>query len=198
MTRRVYKDDGFTLLETMVALAIVGTVMAALSLFFIRTSTVQHRQADTQVAAQIAANSLDFVSQLPGENVLLGRTQAAVQSQWQAPGTSVYLDSTRTDLTQAFDTTSPASTLQGLPTAPETIQLTDDTPAYQRWWYVGRCWQAKTGGDCTVVSTLLRPTRIEMFRIVVAITWTAPDCANRQCSYVTTMLAESSLDDPIW
>ncbi|MBL7253176.1 type II secretion system protein [Paractinoplanes lichenicola] len=199
MRRRT--DEGFTLIETMVALAVVGVVMSALALFFIRSSTVQHRQADVQVAAQLAANSLDYVSQLPGENVLLGRDQIAVQAQWQAPGTSVYLDPARTELAWQDPSTPASATVAGLPTAPETIQPADGATPYQRWWYVGRCWQPKTGGDCVVVPAvpaLLRSSRVEMFRIVVALTWTAPDCANRQCQYVTAMLAESSLDDPIW
>jgi prepilin-type N-terminal cleavage/methylation domain-containing protein len=191
-------DDGFTLLEVMVALAIVGAVMASLSVFFVRSATVQHRQADMQVAAQLAASSMDYLSQLPAQNVLLGRTQAAVQAEQQVSGVSTYLDPTRT--AQAWqDPTLPASTtVQGLPTAPEAIQLTGDATAYQRWWYVGSCWQAVTGGNCVVVAAAVRSQYVQMYRVVVAITWTSPDCTGGQCSYVATMLTESTLDDPTW
>lgn len=197
MSRR-RNDDGFTLVETIVALGIVGTVMASLAAFFVRSATVQHEQADTQVAAQLAASSMDYVSQLPGDNVLLGRMQAAVQAEWQAPAAAVYLDPTQTQ--QAWqDPSLPASPgVQGLPTAPETIQLTSDATSYQRWWYVGNCWQASTGGPCTVVSAALQSTYVEMYRVVVVITWPSPNCAGGQCQYVSAMLTESDLTDPTW
>jgi prepilin-type N-terminal cleavage/methylation domain-containing protein len=191
-------DEGFTLIETMVALGIVGTVMASLAVFFVRSATTQQWQAETQVAAQLAAGSMDYASQLPGPNVLLGRTQAAVQNEWQAPAASTYLDPARTQ--QAWqDPSLPAtSVVQGLSAAPETIQLTSDSVPYRRWWYVGSCWQAKTGGDCTVVSIPLQSLYVPMFRLVVVITWNSPDCTSSQCQYVAAMLTESTLDDPTW
>jgi prepilin-type N-terminal cleavage/methylation domain-containing protein len=190
-------DEGFTLIETIVALGIVGTVMASLAVFFVRSATTQHHQADTQVAAQIAVSSMDYVSQLPGDNVLLGRTQAGVQAEWQAPAASAYLDPARTQ--QAWqDPSLPASGVQGLPTASETIRLTSDSIPYQRWWYVGSCWQARTGGDCTVIPASLRAAAVPMYRVVVAITWNAPDCGSAGCQYVAAMLTESALDDPTW
>jgi prepilin-type N-terminal cleavage/methylation domain-containing protein len=198
--KRCRADRGFTLVETMVALGIVGTVMASLSVFFVRSATVQHRQADTQVAAQLAAGSMDYVSQLPGDNVLLGRTQAAVQAEWSLlnPIAGTYLDTTRTDPAWQDPTLPVSSSVQGLPTAPETIQLTSDSVPYQRWWYVGSCWQAKTGGDCVVVSSALRSLYVPMYRVVVVITWASPACAANRCQYVAAMLTESTLDDPTW
>ncbi|WP_067499026.1 prepilin-type N-terminal cleavage/methylation domain-containing protein [Actinoplanes sp. TFC3] len=191
-------DEGFTLLETIVALGIVGAVMASLAGFFVRSEILQHQQADTQTAVQLAIDSMDYVSQLPGENLVLGRTQAAVQDEWQAPGVSTYLDPARTTLVWQ-DTTLPASsTVQGLPTAPETMQMSGDETPYQRWWYVGLCWQAKAGGDCTVVPSVLRSQYVAMYRVIVAITWPSPACTTGQCQYLATMLTESTLDDPTW
>jgi len=195
---RCRDDRGFTLIEVMVALGIVGTVMASLAVFFVRSSTTQHHQADTQVAAQLAAGSMDYVSQLPGPNVLLGRTQAAVQAEWQAPAAAGYLDPTRTQPAWQDPSQSASAAVQGLPTAPETIQLTTDSTPYQRWWYVGSCWQAKTGGDCTVVSAALQSTYVEMYRVFIVITWPSPTCAGNQCQYVSAMLTESDLTDPTW
>jgi prepilin-type N-terminal cleavage/methylation domain-containing protein len=191
-------DEGFTLLETMVALGIVGIVMASLSMFFLRSATVQRQQADMQVAAQIAGSSMDYVSQLPGDNVLLGRMQTAVQAEWKAPGVSTYLDSTRTELAWQDPSLPTSSSVQGLPTTPETIRMTGNATSYQRWWYVGSCWQAKTGGDCVVVSSSLRSQYVQMYRIVAAITWSSSDCTSNQCQYLATMLTESTLDDPTW
>jgi prepilin-type N-terminal cleavage/methylation domain-containing protein len=199
MNRRC-PDGGFTLVETIVALGIVGTVMASLAVFFVRSSTTQHRQADTQVAAELAAGAMDYASQLPGDNILLGRTQSGVQAEWSllSPIASTYLDTTRTQ--QAWqDPSLPASSaVQGLPTSPETVQLTTDSTPYQRWWYVGLCWQPTSGGNCSVVSLALQSVYVQMYRVVVVITWNAPDCGSTKCQYVATMLTESTLDDPTW
>jgi len=191
-------DEGFTLVETMVALSIVGTVMVSLAMFFVRSATIQHRQADTQVATQLAASAMDFVSQLPAENVLLGRTQQNVQNEWQAPGVSTYLDPARTEPAWQDPSLPATPTLAGLPTTPESIQLTGDSTTYQRWWYVGSCWQPTAGGDCVVVSTTVRSQYVQMYRVVVAITWPSPECAGNQCQHITTMLTEATLADPTW
>ncbi|MEV6847774.1 prepilin-type N-terminal cleavage/methylation domain-containing protein [Actinoplanes sp. NPDC051411] len=197
MSRR-RADDGFTLVETMVALGIVGTVMTSLAMFFVGSATTQHHQADTQVAAQLAAGSMDYVSQLPGQNVVVGRTQAGVQGEWQAPAASTFLNTGSIQPAWQDPSLPASSAVQGLPTSPETIQLTSDSTPYQRWWYVGLCWQRSTGGDCTVVSPALQATYVPMYRVVVVITWNAPDCGGSKCQYVATMLTESTLDDPTW
>jgi prepilin-type N-terminal cleavage/methylation domain-containing protein len=192
MSRRP-TDEGFTLLETMVALGIVGTVMASLAMFFVRSSTIQNRQADTQVAAQLAAGSMDYVSQLPAGNVLLGRTQASVQAEPVMPAAATYLGNSQLVWQDPSLPATPA--IAGLPTAPETIQLTTGSTPFQRWWYVGECWQTKAGGDCTSAATVFKT--VPMYRIVVVITWNSPGCSSR-CQYAATMLAETSLDDPTW
>lgn len=191
-------DEGFTLLETMIALAVVGTVMAGLALFFVNSGTALRRQSDTQTAVQLAAGAMDYVSQLPGDNVLLGRTQQAVQAQWQAPGVPAYLDPARTELAWQDPATPASASVQGLPTTPERITVNGTATKFQRWWYVGLCWEPHGGGDCVVVPSQNRAQSVAMFRIVVAIIWPSPDCANSQCQYVGAMLAERSLDDPTW
>ena len=198
MTRPERPDQGFTLLETLVSLAIVVTVMSSLTVFFVRSATTQHHQADTQVAVQLAASGMDYVSQLPADNILLGRTQAAVQAEWQAPAAAGYLDTTKTQPAWQDPSLPASATVQGLSTTPETIQLSTGATPYQRWWYVGLCWQPKTGGTCTVVATLLQSLSVKMYRVVVAITWPAPDCTGGLCQYATAMLTESTLDDPTW
>lgn len=198
MSRRRTADDGFTLLETIVALGIVGTVMASLAVFFVGSETALRRQADTQVAIQLTAGAMDYVSQLPGDNVLLGRTQQAVQAQWQAPGVEAYLGPARAEPAWQDPTLPTPSSVQGLPTAPQAVTVNNEATPYQRWWYVGRCWQTRIGGDCAVVPATQRDESVEMFRIVVVITWPSPGCPGNRCQYLATMLTERGLVDPVW
>jgi prepilin-type N-terminal cleavage/methylation domain-containing protein len=197
MTRR-RTDEGFTLLETMVALGIVGAVMASLLAFFVDSGAVLRRQADTQVAVHLAAGAMDYVSQLPGENVLLGRTEQAVRAQWRASAAQAHLHPTRTELAWHNPATATPSPIQTLPTTGQPIEINGDATPYERWWYIGRCWQPPTGGDCVVMPAHQRDQSVAMFRIIVAITWPSPDCPDHQCQYATAMLTEHHMQDPTW
>lgn len=59
-------DAGFTLLETLMSLLVMGTVMASLAVFFSRSMTVTSRQGDRQVAAQLATDGVDQLRKVPG------------------------------------------------------------------------------------------------------------------------------------
>ncbi len=191
-------DGGFTLLETMIALGITVAVMASLAFFFVNSGAVLRRQADTQVAVQVAAGAMDHVSQLPGDNVLLGRTEQEVRAQWRAPGVETYLDPGRTELAWQNPALPASPAEPALPTTPERIEVNGETTHYQRWWYVGLCWQPPAGGDCVVVPPEQRDSAVPMFRIVVAVTWPSPDCPESRCEHVAAMLAERTLHDPTW
>lgn len=192
-------DEGFSLLETIVALGIVGVVMASAIVFFVGSQASMRRQADSQAAVQLAAGAMDYVSQLTGKNVLLGRTETDVRSQRKVPGVGVYFDDEQHRTLLAFqDESDPTtSTLQTLPTTAESITVSGISIPYERWWYVGRCWQAKGGGDCAVPA-VVPPDAIAMFRVVVAITWPSPQCLADECQYVTAMLTEVDPVDPTW
>jgi hypothetical protein len=142
---------------------------------------------------------MERVSLLSGETLLLGRTLEAVEDQARPeklpPGVGPYLDSSQTKLT-GQTAAAPAGTVQGLPTAAETVTVNGTPTKYQRHWYVGLCWQLRTGGACTNVAPALQASRVPMYRIVVAITWASKDCPTRLCSHVAAMLAERELTDP--
>lgn len=190
-------DSGFTLLEMTVALGLIGVVMSSTIVFFVQSGKVMRKQADTQAAAQFAASAMEDAGLLTGENILLNRTEAAVDNQWRAPGVKKYLDPARTELAwQDPATPTPASFDRMLSTGEETVTTADETTKFKRWWYVGLCWQSRTGGDCTVVPEAQRVQQVAMFRIIVAIVWPSSDCPDNQCEYVNTMLTERTLDNP--
>jgi type II secretory pathway pseudopilin PulG len=183
------------LLELAIAIGVVAIVMASLTALFVDATATVRKQSDAQVATQFAVAATERVSLLSGETLLLGRTRTAVLAQYRAPGVDAYLDPTRTQ--PAWQTAAaPAGTVQGLPTAAETITVNGAPTKYQRHWYVGLCWQLPTGGECTVVPATQQASRIPMYRIVVAVTWPSKDCAAGRCAYVAAMLAERQLDDP--
>ena len=205
---RVRGDEGFSLVETIVALGIVGAVMTSAVIFFVGSGGVLRRQADTQAAVQLAAGAMDYASQLPGKNLLVGRTEAAVDTQkaeaiadgWRAPEVAAYLDTNRTKKEFQDPSLSTTSSLKPLPTLGEEIKIDGASTPFERWWFVGSCRQPATGGECKKLDTGTPAYNdsVEMFRIVVAVTWPSPECPNRRCEYAVTMLTEADLADPVW
>jgi prepilin-type N-terminal cleavage/methylation domain-containing protein len=188
------RDDGFTLVETVVALGLIGVVMAALVSFFVQSTAVRRKQADMQGAAQAAMAAMERVSLLTGRSVLQGRSDAAVAAQWAAPapGVGAYLDPAKTD--RAWDESGAPEA--ALPTVPQPVTVGGQPSRYRQSFYVGRCWQPLRAGECVVVPEADRAARIPMYRVVVAVTWNSKDCAASLCSYVTAVLIGANAADP--
>jgi type II secretory pathway pseudopilin PulG len=190
-------DDGFTMLEALISLGIIGTVMASLMLFFVQSSATTAYQADSQAATQVAAAAMERVSLLPGDALLAGRTKAEVLGQWRAPGVEPYLATSRTELTWQDPTANPVTSAQSLPTTARTALIGGLASKFRESFYVGVCSQPPGAGDCTAVPAT-QQGRIPMYRVVVAVTWTAKQCPASACSYVTAMLVEQDLTDPMF
>src|SRR4051794_56830 len=83
-------EEGFTLLETLVSLALITVVMTAMTPFFtgwLRTTGVTR---DRQVAMQLAGDAMERVRALGVTGLLEGRSRVAVLGQWgQAPPKAV-------------------------------------------------------------------------------------------------------------
>lgn len=196
-------EAGFTLLEVIIALAMMGTVMAALTPFLVSSVAVVNRQRIQQVAIQVANDAVDQVRSLRGSALLSGRGEAKSRQQWNAAPVPVqpYL----TVMKLAWDPllTDPASTLGDqapLPTKAQSVSIGGVT--YGKTWYVGRCLQQTGAAD----GACLHPDAADpdpeaadlpFFRIVVSVTWSTPRCRPNECSYVTTTLT-STADDPVF
>jgi prepilin-type N-terminal cleavage/methylation domain-containing protein len=79
LTRKDPADAGFTIVEVLVALAVIGVVLTAATTFFVRSMVVINLQGSRQVAIQIASTNLEQLRAMSGEpalNWLLDRTAA--------------------------------------------------------------------------------------------------------------------------
>jgi prepilin-type N-terminal cleavage/methylation domain-containing protein len=192
-------DTGLTLVEVMVSIAIIGTVMTSLTMFFSGTMTTTGYQNTRQTAVQLAGAAIEKARSLSPTAIVGGRTLADSTAAWNSPVTGVapYL----VDMTMAYDD----GAVAGVPASPPPYVLPADGTtvtlkngsstgppiAYSEDWYVGRCYLPAAGGAC--VKT--KPAgSVEMLRVVVAITWSSRGCAGSNCSYVTSTLVSSDSD----
>jgi prepilin-type N-terminal cleavage/methylation domain-containing protein len=84
-------DAGFTLIEVLAALAVVGIVMTAVTTFFVRSMVTVDIQAARQAAIQVAADGMEQLRAVPGALALKWITDNAAARTVSANG----LDYTR-------------------------------------------------------------------------------------------------------
>jgi prepilin-type N-terminal cleavage/methylation domain-containing protein len=186
-------EAGFTIVEVLVAISLLGIVMTALTSFFVNTLSVASAQSGKQAAAKVAADAAERVRAIKGSAVTAGRDKTSSDGQWASPvsGVAPYL----TDMAEAYDpgATYPSGATASLPTTAVAVSV--DGVSYGQNWYVGKCWQPDTGGDCTATSN----TNYAMYyRVVVAISYTERHCPSSTCSYVVVSLVNSSSTDPVF
>jgi prepilin-type N-terminal cleavage/methylation domain-containing protein len=187
------RDDGFTMVEILVSIAVIGTVMTALTAFFANSLSITNQQRGKQAAVQVVDDAMEKVRALKGSSLPSGRDKQSSDEQWNSPVTGVapYL----VDMQEAYDSSAvyPAGRTAALPTVPTPISVSGTT--YNESWYIGQCWQAVIGGDCASSAT---PSFIKLYRVVVAITWSEKHCPNSQCSYVTSTLISGVAVEPLF
>lgn len=194
MGRESGGDEGFTLVETLMALTLVIITMASAGPFLIGSLQAAARQRNEQYAVQLANAGIEQVRALQGSSLITGRGPAAVQAQWNGAPAIVrpYLD----QLFPAADL-APTSAALGedaaIPTSAQTITV--DGNDFTRSIYVGAC-DVHVEGDCvgydpaaTNLPDWLGTTDdLQFYRAVVHVSWTDKNCAGNTCDYVTSTL----------
>jgi|tagenome__1003787_1003787.scaffolds.fasta_scaffold20875251_3 prepilin-type N-terminal cleavage/methylation domain-containing protein len=190
-------DEGFTLIEVIVALLLIGIVMGATTSFFVATARVTSQQRTQQIAAQVAESATERVRALTGSEVVVGRDTNTSTTQWTAGNTDSRVSPFLAQMQMYSDSTatSGSGTSATLPTVAETVKV-NGVP-FNQSWYVGKCWQAGNtslavgAADCTATSA---STKIELLRVVVVVTWTGSRCTTSTCAYVTVTLISAQTD----
>jgi prepilin-type N-terminal cleavage/methylation domain-containing protein len=194
-------DEGFTLVEVVLAVVLLSSLMAALAVLFVggvkHMGALQRRQAAVQVAAQ-ALEAVRAVSATPGQGgcvkLLQGRGQLAADAQWaDAP-----VDFTAvTDEVWTSNLCSGAIIIpwQGVPGATGTV--TDPVvvggQAYTVQTYIGTCVLDAARSSCLRAADVPGggPT---LYRVLVEVDWTGSGCLSGACSYTASTLIDTSAD----
>ena len=181
-------DSGFTLVEVIVSVMLISIVLAALTAFFVSATRVTRLQGGRQTAVQLATESMERARKLEPASLPGGRDLQSVNTQWASPVAGVDLSG----MQKVYDSAaaSGAGASAALPTVREPVTL--DGVTYGQYWYLGKCWQPKGGGDCTTSAAYA-----EMYRVIVAVTWADTTCGGG-CVYLTSTLFSSKYPDPLF
>ncbi|MEV4132320.1 Ig domain-containing protein [Dactylosporangium sp. NPDC049742] len=221
MRRASPSDAGFSLVETLTSIAIIGVVMTALTTFFVSTTTTLNTQRGLQSAVRIAHDGVDLVKSLPGSTIVSGRGGLDATKQLNdlkagvIPGLDLpALRDLLATMTPAFDDSlgplAKSVAVPALPIDPEPVTVADDQ--FKRYWFVGSC-NMPLGNDLTNLQGKLDELGLcnllslpgvltaPFYRVIVAVTWKNDrGCASTGgvCSYTTQTLVSAATTDPIF
>jgi prepilin-type N-terminal cleavage/methylation domain-containing protein len=188
-------DQGFTLVEVVVALVLLAMVAVTTAGLYIRAMRNTAGLDRRQTAVGVAAQSMELARSIPPvrdatthySKLIGGRTAAAVAAQWSAA---------LADLSQTDQESDAAATASSVPLLPMSSTSTVAGVAYTSQQLVGSCWRPAAGGDCVKAAVKVAGS-VFMYRVVVQVTWTdtvAASCPGGTCNYVLSSLVDPSTD----
>jgi type II secretory pathway pseudopilin PulG len=196
-------EDGFILLESIVAISLITVIMAALATFTMNAVSITGEQRARQAATQLATTTMATLRSIPVTEIVAGRGSTAVSDQITAGmknrALEPYLTSMTPDLhdedPRVVPTAGAAATVSTSPSAP--VVLNNNT--YTISTYMGEC-TVTTGSPACLASG----SGITYVRAVVAVTWPDTNCPTTitgssvaTCTYVTSTLLNRN-DDPVF
>ncbi|WP_375480183.1 putative Ig domain-containing protein [uncultured Jatrophihabitans sp.] len=195
-------DGGFVLLESIIAIALITVIMAAIGVEYVSGLAAVARQRATQTAAQLADSTLEQMRALEPSDLVTGRGSSSVSTQFNKGNAIAAISPWLQDIDQASDPGAAATaganatipTCDPAPqgaTGPASCTQKPGTVAFTVSQFIGDCWLLTSGGDCNTQNQS-NSTAVEYLRAVVAVSWNSGTCT-AGCYYVTGTLLN---DDP--
>jgi len=200
-TSRFRGEEGFSLAEVLVAIAILGTLATASLYLTIGGLNSSESQRRTNVAVTLAGGAMEsVVAHSPAINaatgvsaIYNGRTAAKTFERWAVNHTIAGFDR----MYPGWDPQAVASSVQQIPlTESATVNGTE----YSIETMIGRCFQPLTGGQCTTLPAYATAPAaapagfVELTRIITVVWWFAGANCDSGCSYHTSTLVDTSVD----
>jgi len=192
-------DEGMSLLEVMMAIFLIGTVMAAAAPFLVTSVALSNRQRADQAAVQIANGAVERVRAIKPTSLVTGRDMATADEQWKNAPAKVAEVLAHMQMITDSKAGPDDGPKAALPTRELDVVINNIT--YHQQWYVGRCWQAKVpAAPATPAATPApsitcgkAPNGVPFVRVVIAVSWKHAACP-ADCLYVASTLVSDEAD----
>lgn len=192
-------DVGFTLIEVIIAVALLMGVAVALGAFAIQGLHLAADQQRAQLAVSVASARMDEVQRLTGSNAQLetlisGRRPAPVAAAFDASASVTGVAATY-----------PASTTSGATAViPITQTVRRSGTDFRSTVLIGTCYQpAAAAGQCGKISgkstdpfPAATPDRSRMIRVIVIVDYTGSCGGSDSCTFTTSALFDTKGDVP--
>ena len=182
------------MIEVMVALGLITVLMASLGTYFVSSVKVSRYQAQIQAAVRLAQAGMETARGYGGPTLLVGRSQCTSATCTNVSGydTFGYLSNMVRWDGGVSGVTPAVPRPDAMPVAE--LQIPINGVTYSRYHFVGKCWQAATGGPCGTNSAL----PVAMVRLVVGVTWSEANCRYTMCIRAATALFSLDPTDPVF
>jgi prepilin-type N-terminal cleavage/methylation domain-containing protein len=187
---RATTDDGFSMVEMMVALLIIAIVSAASIAFFVNNIQGVNNQRQHQEAVYLANQQMETVQSLPVAKLVTGRTQTEVTALYSSAASTAMNIPAQDDITNPanYDATAIAT---GNEVVPLTVTQTVNKVPFALTTFIDVCWYSNVTGFCTPTKTAITT---QEYRVSVYVTWKAPGSCKNGCNYSTSTLIDPSSD----
>lgn len=193
------RDDGFTLIEMVVALLLLAIVLLPFAEAYSGTTAANVQGRLQQAAVFVAGTALDEARAVPPVDLLTDRVAGSTtSSSASCPGVAEVLppgDTTalQADLASITPYESPAQPCSGpIPFTPTTTTM--DGYTFSSYWYAGVCYQVSGACAATAPSS---ETQAGLVEVLVDVTWKgARICPQGTCSYLTSTLFSDKQPEP--
>lgn len=187
---RARRDDGFSMVEMIVALVVIAIVATASIGFFLNNIRGVNNQRQHQEAVYLADQQLQNVESLPVAKLVQGRTQTEVTALYSTPAATALKVVGQDDTTNSgnWDTTASAPGSEVVPLS-ET-QTVNHVP-YTLTTFIDVCWYANSSGICGPTKTSKTD---EEYRVSIYETWSGPGSCSKGCNYTTSTLIDPTAD----
>jgi prepilin-type N-terminal cleavage/methylation domain-containing protein len=202
-------DEGFTLVEVIVALALLTvTATAALYFFVGGTRAVSHQQ-QSQNAVVVANEAMERAYSIGAKRtgdvsgLLVGRHQDDVEAAWSSVATAGLEGYAATY--PAWDPAAEGVGAGDDPSDNDAVPLKKvselNNLEYEALTLIGPCYRSKVAADaaCGKVSSATAPDSApsgfsELMRVMVRVTWQSQSCPENGCSYQVSSLIDPNSD----
>ena len=190
MRRRMAADAGFSLIETLLAIFVLGIVATSVAAFTINALGSTGTSRMESLATNVADEALDHVKAFPPDDLCDGHSSAALTTE------AATLTSYGVNLSNTVVCPDSSSSGASLPTTGQTATLDGNTFTY--YYYIGVCFKPATTSASTSCGTTDASGDVEMYRAIIAVTWQkhanegCPTSAG--CVYVANTLISEAID----
>jgi prepilin-type N-terminal cleavage/methylation domain-containing protein len=183
-------DAGFTMVEVIISLLIIGVVSTASAGFFASNVKDVNGQRQHQEAVDLADQQMETVQSLPVAKLVAGRTHAAVTALFATSAATALSISTQDDVANAGDYDSSGATTPVI--APQLVQTVNNVP-YTIYTFIDVCWFAVQTGNCGPTNTTT-PVTTKEYRASVYVSWLSSGPCHLGCNYSTSTLIDPTAD----
>jgi len=202
-------DAGFTLMEVIVALALIAIVAGATLTFFFQSTRAVTTQQRTQSAVAVANKAMETAfSRVPTASatntsgLVTGRTQTDVTNAWNAALAAGVLGVS--DAYPAWDLATAPAPAPGTAddSVPLTSSATESNMQYTVTTLIGSCYRQQTSatGPCTktggTAAGVPAAGYARLMRAIIIVGWDDIEgrCASGTCTYAITSLLDPATD----